>query len=52
MLAAHSTEDGAIAFTESEMQQWIDDVDADDGMFSLAAPSFQDKLSRFYHSFV
>ncbi len=50
MLAAHATEDGLVAFTESEMWQWTDDVDEDDARFPLAAPAFAAKLERFYES--
>jgi hypothetical protein len=50
MLATHAAEDGSIAFTESEMWQWCDDVDADDGRFSLTAPALSDKLEDFYNS--
>ena len=48
MLATHAAEDGSIAFTESEMWQWTDDVDSDDAPFPLAAPAFAAKLQRFY----
>jgi len=52
MLAAHAAEDGSIAFTESEMWQWTDDVDADTegghSPFPLASGAFADKLQRFY----
>ncbi len=50
MLAAHAAEDGSIALTESEMWQWCDDVDSDDGKFSLAAPALVSKLEDFYES--
>jgi hypothetical protein len=50
MLSAHASEDGSIAFTESEMWQWTDDVDADDSPFPLAAPALVDKLQQFYDS--
>ena len=48
MLSAHAAEDGAVAFTESEMWQRTDDVDSDDSPFTLAAPAFTAKLQRFY----
>lgn len=54
MLAAHAAEDGSIAFTESEMWQWTDDVDSDmeggHSPFPLASPAFADKLQSFYDS--
>jgi hypothetical protein len=54
MLSAHAAEDGSIAFTESEMWQWTDDVDSDaeggHSPFPLAAPAFAEKLQRFYDS--
>jgi hypothetical protein len=50
MLATHAAEDGSVAFTESEMWQWCDDVDADDGRFPLAAPALAGKLEDFYGS--
>ncbi len=50
MLAAHAAEDGSIAFTESEMWQWADDVDEDDARFPLASPALASKLERFYES--
>lgn len=54
MLAVHTAEDGSIAFTESEMWQWTDDVDSDTegghSPFPLAAEAFADKLQRFYDS--
>jgi hypothetical protein len=52
MLSTHAAEDGSIAFTESEMWQWTDDVDADTAgghaPFPLAADTFAEKLQRFY----
>jgi hypothetical protein len=48
MLSAHAAEDGTVAFTESEMWQWTDDVDSDDSPFPLAAPAFAAKLQDFY----
>jgi hypothetical protein len=48
MLSTHAADDGSVAFTESEMWQWTDDVDSDDSPFSLAAPAFAGKLQRFY----
>jgi hypothetical protein len=52
MLAAHAAEDGSIAFTESEMWQWTDDVDSDTtgghSPFPLASGAFAEKLQRFY----
>lgn len=48
MLSAHATEDGSVAFSESEMWQWTDDVDSDDAPFPLAAPALAAKLQRFY----
>ena len=52
MLSAHAAEDGAVAFTESEMQQWTDDVDSDveggHSPFPLASPAFAGKLQHFY----
>jgi hypothetical protein len=50
MLSAHAAENGAVAFTESEMWQWIDDVDDDDSPFPLASGAFAEKLQRFYDS--
>jgi len=54
MLSAHAAEDGSIAFTESEMWQWTDDVDSDaeggHSPFPLASSAFADKLQRFYDS--
>lgn len=50
MLAAHAAEDGSVAFTESEMWQWTDDVDSDDAPFPLASPTLAAKLQRFYDS--
>ncbi len=50
MLSAHAAEDGSVAFTESEMWQWTDDVDEDDARFPLAAPALAAKLERFYAS--
>lgn len=52
MLAAHAAEDGSVAFTESEMWEWCDDVDSDaeggHAPFPLAAPGLAEKLQRFY----
>ena len=48
MLSAHAADDGTVAFTESEMWQWTDDVDSDDSPFPLAAPALAAKLQRFY----
>lgn len=52
MLSAHAAEDGSIAFTESEMWQWTDDVDSDaeggHSPFPLASDAFAAKLQRFY----
>lgn len=52
MLLAHAAEDGSIVFTESEMWQWTDDVDADaeggHSPFPLASDAFAEKLQRFY----
>jgi predicted methyltransferase len=52
MLAAHAAENGAIAFTESEMWQWTDDVDSDaeggHSPFPLASSAFAEKLQSFY----
>jgi hypothetical protein len=50
MLAKHAAEDGSIAFTESDMWQWCDDVDADDAQFPLASPALAHKLESFYES--
>ena len=54
MLSAHATEDGSVAFTESEMWQWTDDVDSDaeggHSPFPLASPAFAEKLQLFYDS--
>ena len=54
MLSAHAAEDGAVAFTESEMWQWADDVDSDaeggHSPFPLASPSLVEKLQDFYDS--
>ena len=54
MLSTHMMEDGSIAFTESEMWQWTDDVDSDTegdhSPFPLAAPALAEKLQRFYDS--
>lgn len=52
MLASHAAEDGSVAFTESEMWQWVDDVDEDDGLFPLAAPALASKLGDFHSSVV
>lgn len=52
MLSTHAAEDGSIAFTESEMWNWTDDVDADTegghSPFPLASDAFANKLQRFY----
>jgi hypothetical protein len=52
MLSAHAADDGSIAFTESEMWQWTDDVDSDaeggHSPFPLAAGAFAEKLQSFY----
>ena len=52
MLLAHAADDGSIAFSESEMWQWIDDVDSDaeggHSPFPLASKAFAEKLQRFY----
>ena len=52
MLSAHAADDGSIAFTESEMWQWTDDVDSDaeggHSPFPLASDAFAAKLQRFY----
>ena len=52
MLAAHAAENGSVAFTESDMWQWCDDVDSDaeggHSPFPLAAPAFAEKLQNFY----
>lgn len=50
MLSAHAADDGTVAFTESEMWQWTDDVDSDESPFPLAAPPFAEKLQLFYDS--
>jgi hypothetical protein len=54
MLSGHLDEDGAVAFTESEMWQWTDDVDSDaeggHSPFSLASGALAEKLQRFYDS--
>ena len=50
VLLAYAADDGSIALTESEMWQWVDDVDSDDSPFSLASPAFAAKLQRFYDS--
>lgn len=53
MLSSHAAEDGSVAFTESEMQQWVDDVDADGEVaFPLASPALFGKLESFYGSLV
>ena len=56
MLSAHAAEDGSIAFTESEMWQWTNNVDSDaeggHSPFPLAADEFAEKLQRFYDSVV
>lgn len=49
MLSTHATESGLVAFSESEMQHWVDDVDSDDSPFALASDQFAEKLQRFYH---
>lgn len=52
MLSAHAMDSGLVAFTESEMWQWTDDVDSDaeggHSPFPLASPAFAVKLQRFY----
>jgi len=52
MLAVHAAENGLVAFTESEMWQWTDDVDSDTAgghsPFPLASSAFAEKLQRFY----
>jgi hypothetical protein len=52
MLAAHAAENGAVAFTESEMWQWCDDVDSDaeggHAPFPLASGALATKLQNFY----
>jgi len=52
MLAAHASEDGSVAFSESEMWQWTDDVDSDaeggHSPFPLAAAALAEKLQGFY----
>jgi hypothetical protein len=52
MLSQHALDDGSVAFTESEMWQWTDDVDADTegghSPFPLASGAFAEKLQRFY----
>ncbi len=54
MLSAHAADDGSIAFTESEMWQWVDDVDSDaeggHAPFPLASGAFAEKLQHFYDS--
>jgi hypothetical protein len=54
MLSAHAHEDGSVAFTESEMWQWADDVDSDaeggHSPFPLASGALVEKLQRFYDS--
>lgn len=54
MLSAHTAENGGVAFTESEMWQWVDDVDSDAGgghsPFPLASPALSAKLQSFYDS--
>lgn len=52
MLAVLAAEDGSVAFTESEMWQWVDDVDSDagSGHFPLASGALAAKLQRFYDS--
>ena len=52
MLADHAAEDGSIAFTESEMWSWVDDVDSDDSPFPLASPALAAKLQDFRDSVV
>ncbi len=52
MLSAHAAEDGSVAFTESEMWQWTDDVDSDaeggHAPFPLASDALVAKLQHFY----
>lgn len=52
MLSVHAADDGSIAFSESEMWQWTDDVDSDaeggHSPFPLASEAFAEKLQRFY----
>ena len=52
MISAHAADDGSVAFTESEMWQWTDDVDSDaeggHSPFPLASGAFAAKLQRFY----
>jgi len=52
MLSAHLDENGSVAFTESEMWQWVEDVDRDaeggHSHFPLASGAFAEKLQRFY----
>lgn len=50
MLAAHALEDGLVAFSESEMEDWTDDVDVDGEPFSLASGGLASKLQAFYNS--
>lgn len=54
MLSAHAADNGAVAFTESEMWQWADDVDSDatggGSPFPLTSRALADKLQRFYDS--
>lgn len=52
MLIAHVSEGGLVSFSESEMWQWVDDVDSDDSPFSLASASLVDKLQSFRDSVV
>lgn len=51
MLSAHASENGAIAFTESDMWQWNDDVDSDaeggHSPFPMASGSLAAKLEAF-----
>lgn len=54
MLLAHVADDGSIAFTESEMWNWTDDVDSDasggHSPFPLASGALAEKLQNFYDS--
>ena len=56
MLAAHMAEDGSVAFTESEMWQWVDDVESDEAgghsPFPLASRTLAGKLQDFRDSVV
>lgn len=52
MLLAHMLEDGTVAFTESDMWQWVDDVGSEDSPFALASPELASKLQAFVDSVV